>query len=230
MMPFPAHPISPVLARFDCKSAYRLLALLLLPLLLQSCSSDENTADLAAVDTTAAASAGTLLPTVATFDAAGSTYQDLQGQGLEIASFAGKRVFVNYWATWCAPCIREIPALGRAAAELEDENTIFLLASDESIETINNFILDRGFSGNFIKLNGFFGSHGIDAVPSSSLYDEQGQLLQSWAGAYEWDSAQMLAQIRSAPLATEAATTPEITPNTAPLDPAAAANAGTSPQ
>src|SRR3989338_4443602 len=130
MMHFPAHPISPALARLDCKSGHRLLALLLLPLLLQSCSSDENTGDLAAVDTTAAAStsASTLLPTVATFDATSSTYQDLQGKGLEIASFAGKRVFVNYWATWCAPCIREIPALGRAAAELEDENTIFLLA------------------------------------------------------------------------------------------------------
>lgn len=140
------------------------------------------------------------LPTVATFDAASSTFQDLQGRGLEIASFAGQRVFVNYWATWCAPCIHELPSLARAAEALADENTLFLLASDESPETIRQFVEERGFSGNFIKLNGFFGKHGIHAVPSSSLYDEEGQLLQSWGGAFEWDSPEMLEQIRSASL------------------------------
>lgn len=147
-----------------------------------------------------AASQDSLLPTVATFDAASSTFQDLQGRGLEIASFAGQRVFVNYWATWCAPCIHELPSLARAAEALADENTLFLLASDESPETIRQFVEERGFSGNFIKLNGFFGKHGIHAVPSSSLYNEEGQLLQSWGGAFEWDSPEMLEQIRSASL------------------------------
>lgn len=140
------------------------------------------------------------LPVVATFDAANSTYQDLDGRGLEIESFAGKRVFVNYWATWCAPCIHEIPSLARAADELADENTLFLLASDESPEVIRQFVEERGFAGHFIKLNGFFGQYGIHAVPSSSLYDEEGRLLQSWAGAFEWDSPEMLAQIRDASL------------------------------
>lgn len=168
--------------------------------LLQACSGDDNataSAETAAVADSAVQSAA--LPVGATFDAATSTYQDLQGQGLEIASFAGKKVFVNYWATWCAPCIREIPSISRAAAELEDENFLFVLASDESPETISNFIADRGFEGHFIKLNGFFGAHGIDAVPSSSLYDENGLLLQSWAGAFEWDSPEMLEQLRNPP-------------------------------
>jgi thiol-disulfide isomerase/thioredoxin len=171
---------------------------LLLPLvslfgLLQACSGDSSEAGVAS-------GAASTLPVVATFDAASSTFQSLDGQGLEIASFAGRKVFVNYWATWCAPCIREIPSIARAAAALADENYLFVLASDESPETIANFIADRGFDGHFIKLNGYFGAHGIDAVPSSSLYDEQGQLLQSWAGAFEWDSPEMLAQLRE-PLA-----------------------------
>jgi thiol-disulfide isomerase/thioredoxin len=160
--------------------------------LLQACGAEQPAAPQAA--------AGAALPVVATFDAANSTYQDLDGRGLEIASFAGRKVFVNYWATWCAPCIREIPSISRAAAALADENYLFVLASDESLETISNFIADRDFDGHFIKLNGFFGAYGIDAVPSSSLYDEQGQLLQSWAGAFEWDSAEMLEQLRN-PLA-----------------------------
>lgn len=169
--------------------------------LLQACSGDDNatattvTAQMPEVPAAATAA----LPVGTTFDAATSTYQDLQGQGLEIASFAGRKVFVNYWATWCAPCIREIPSIARAAATLADENYLFVLASDESPETISNFIADRGFDGHFIKLNGFFGAHGIDAVPSSSLYDENGLLLQSWAGAFEWDSPEMLEQLRNPP-------------------------------
>lgn len=176
-----------------------LLSLLPTLALLQACSGQEAT-----TASTATATDNPALPIVASFDAATSTFQDLQGQGLEIASFAGKKVFVNYWATWCAPCIREIPSIARAAAELEDENYLFVLASDESLDTISSFIADRGFDGHFIKLNGFFGAHGIDAVPSSSLYDENGQLLQSWAGAFEWDSPEMLAQLRD-PLSSSAA-------------------------
>ena len=129
-------------------------------------------------------------------DPSETKFQDLQGNGFEIEDLQGKKVFLNYWATWCAPCIREIPAIARAAAELEDENYLFLLASDESVEIISNFIEDREFSGNFVKLNGFFGGHGIDAVPSSILYDENSQMMNSWAGSFEWDSPEMLAALR----------------------------------
>lgn len=173
-----------------------------LALTLQACS-DENVSSVTSTANGTTANTANItvsirdMPMATVYAADSSTFQDLDGRGLEIASFAGKRVFVNYWATWCAPCIREIPALTRAAAQLEDENFIFLLASDETPETITNFVADRGFSGNFIKLNGFFGGHGIDAVPSSSVYDEQGQLLHTWAGAYEWDSKEMLEQIRN---------------------------------
>lgn len=124
-------------------------------------------------------------------------FVDLAGQPVELGSYAGKKVFLNYWATWCAPCIREIPSIARAAAELEDEGYVFLLASDEGLDTINDFIADRGFDGTFIKLNKFFGAWGIHAVPSSELYDENGNLVVTWAGAFEWDSPEMLEAIRT---------------------------------
>lgn len=133
----------------------------------------------------------------ATTNATGSTYQDLQGNPLELSAYAGKKVFLNYWATWCAPCIREIPSISRAAAILENENYVFLLASDEPLETITEFLQEREFTGNFIKLNGFFGGHGIDAVPSSVLFDENGAMVKTWPGAFEWDSPEMLGELRN---------------------------------
>jgi thiol-disulfide isomerase/thioredoxin len=133
------------------------------------------------------------------FDATGgsSTFQDLSGIPIELSSFTGRKVVVNYWATWCAPCIREIPALSRAAEILGPEGYVFLLASDEPLETITTFIAENEFSGNFIKLNTFFATHGIQAVPSTVLYNESGQEIKSWLGAYEWDSPELLSELRA---------------------------------
>ena len=111
-------------------------------------------------------------------DATAATFQDLSGRPLEIADFNGRKVLLNYWATWCAPCIEEIPALSRAAQILGPEGYVVLLASDESLETISTFIAEYGFSGNFIKLNNYFATHGIQAVPSTVLFDENGQELR----------------------------------------------------
>ncbi len=130
-------------------------------------------------------------------DPTDNTFQTLDGRGFDIDLFEGEKVFVNFWATWCAPCIREIPAINNAAAELADEGYIFLFASDEDTDTIDVFLQERQFPGNFIKLNDFFSSYGIGAVPSSWLLNVNGDVVQTWAGAYEWDSEEMLAQIRN---------------------------------
>ena len=172
-------------------------------LLLQACSdtgeapSTAATAPAAEAPAPSTAAAEPAAPTAeAAAAAVASTYQDLQGNPVEIADYAGKKVFVNYWATWCAPCIKEIPSIARAADTLASENFVFLLASDESLDTINDFLLDREFTGNFIKLNSFVGSLGIDVMPTSVLYDETGTAVRSWQGSFEWDSAEMLAQLR----------------------------------
>lgn len=124
-----------------------------------------------------------------------TTFQTLDGRGFDIDLFAGKKVFINFWATWCAPCIREIPSINRAAEKLGPEGYLFVFVSDEDTDTINDFLEEREFDGNFIKLNDYFSSYGIGAVPSSWLLDENGDVAVTWAGAYEWDSEEMLAEI-----------------------------------
>lgn len=126
-----------------------------------------------------------------------SSYQDLQGNPIELADYLGKKVILNYWATWCAPCILEIPSLARAAEILEDDNFIFLLASDEPLVEITSFVEEHELAGNFIKLNAFFASSGIEAVPSTLLLNTEGELMNTWLGAYEWDSPEVLAELRS---------------------------------
>jgi thiol-disulfide isomerase/thioredoxin len=159
-----------------------------LVLLLQSCGE-------APTATSPTAPAASVATTSSSAGATASMYSDLEGNPINIADYAGKNVFVNYWATWCAPCIQEIPSIARAAEALGDDY-VFLLASDESLDTIKDFLLDREFSGNFVKLNGYVGAIGINVMPTSVLYDASGTQVKSWEGSFEWDSAEMLAQLR----------------------------------
>jgi len=167
--------------------------------LLQACSksappapaADTATAQVAAAATTLAEANAAMTPV-----GKAPTFQDMDGKPVKLADYAGKKVFVNFWASWCAPCIKEIPSINRAATALANENFVFLLASDESLDTIKNFLLDRGFAGNFVKMDGFVGSVGVDVMPTSVLYDEHGAVVRSWQGASAWDSPEMLAEIR----------------------------------
>ena len=168
--------------------------------LLSSCSVEEEAGviDSNAANEAALASRSDLLANLpADDDPLDNTFQTLDGRGFDIELFEGQKVFVNFWATWCAPCIREIPSINRAAQALEDENYLFVFVSDEDTDTITEFLDERGFPGNFIKLNGYFGNFGIGAVPSSWLLDENGDIEATWAGAYEWDDAEMLDEIRN---------------------------------
>lgn len=170
---------------------------LALAVLLFACTKIDENADTRAGDTNIQAASVVISTVQAAADSTAGTFQDLSGRPLEISDFAGRKLLINYWATWCAPCIKEIPSLSSAAQQLGSEDYVVVLASDESLETISTFIAENEFSGNFIKLNTFFASHGIQAVPSTVLYDEFGQELNSWLGAYEWDSEAVLAELRS---------------------------------
>ena len=179
----------------------RQLFLSLLIFLLLSCSQDQEAIEPVTEDTVTPAYQAQITAVLAQLpedtDPDSKTFQTLDGRGFDIELFAGGKVFVNFWATWCAPCIQEIPSINRAAAELEDEGYTFLFISDEDPETINDFLLEREFPGNFVKLNGYFATFGIGAVPSSWLVDENGDVEVVWAGAYEWDSEEMLNEIRN---------------------------------
>ncbi|MFT5736257.1 MAG: thiol-disulfide isomerase/thioredoxin [Maribacter sp.] len=126
-----------------------------------------------------------------------SSYSDLEGNPIELADYKGKRVFLNYWATWCRPCIEEMPDLLKLQATLLAENYIFLLASDESVEKIKTFKAARGFDFKFITYNGTNAAQQINALPVTFIYNEVGAQVFRFDGAMDWNTQELIEKLKN---------------------------------
>ena len=135
--------------------------------------------------------------TVTAVTKAKSSFEDLDGNPVELSDFKGKKVFLNYWATWCRPCIEEMPAMLRAQEVLTNENYVFLLASDQSIEKIKDFKEKKKFDFNFLKFNGSLADLKINALPATFFYNESGKFVNRIDGATEWDSPIVIEKLKA---------------------------------
>lgn len=111
---------------------------------------------------------------------------DLEGKDVELAKFEGKTIFVNFWATWCRPCIQEMPSIAALQKQLTDKNIEFFFASDEEVDRIQKFIESRKMTLNFVRVENPE-SLGIQALPTTFIFDGEGNLVFSEIGFRKWD-------------------------------------------
>jgi peroxiredoxin len=123
-------------------------------------------------------------------------FEDLEGHPVALADYRGKKVLLNYWATWCRPCIEEMPSLLRSRALLEKENFVILLASDQSVETIKKFKQARGFDFNYLKFNGSLAEQQINALPVTFIYNEAGEQVEKILGGVDWDAPETIEMLK----------------------------------
>lgn len=123
-------------------------------------------------------------------------YEDLEGNQLTLDDFKGKRLVLNYWATWCRPCIEEMPAMARAQELLKNDGYVFLFASDQSAKKITTFRDQRKFGLDFIKYNGTYADLQINALPLTLIYNEAGQQVERIEGGMIWDAPEMIKKLK----------------------------------
>ena len=133
---------------------------------------------------------GKLAPTTAFNDPAGNT--------TSIAAFNGKPVLVNLWATWCAPCVKELPTIAALEAQQKDKLAVIAVSQDMTDKNaVDKFLTGR-------KVGRFAAYHdaemalsldlGVQVLPTTVLFDAAGKEVWRFTGDLDWtgDEAQAL--------------------------------------
>jgi thiol-disulfide isomerase/thioredoxin len=130
------------------------------------------------------------------------SFADLQRNPAPLDQYRGKLLLLNFWATWCPPCIREMPSMTRLQQRFDTkELTIVAVNVGESPEAIASFRqqLDTPLAVELLldESGTAFRELGIPGLPMSYLYDRDGELLETVTGGHEWDSPERIAQIQA---------------------------------
>jgi peroxiredoxin len=107
------------------------------------------------------------------------TLPDLEGKTWTLKQLHGKTVLVNFWATWCPPCRKEMPDLEKLYARFKDQGLIVLAISDEEIGKVTPFVYERKFTYPILLDLGrkAAGAFQVEGIPRSFLYDANGKLV-----------------------------------------------------
>ena len=119
------------------------------------------------------------------------------GEAESLAAFRGRLVLVNLWATWCVPCVEEMPALDRLQAKLGADLVIFAISEDrQGAAAVEPFLAQHSIKNLAIELDpksAASDAFGVQGLPSSFLIDGDGMIIGKLVGAAKWDEPAMLA-------------------------------------
>ncbi|WP_420582954.1 TlpA family protein disulfide reductase [Reichenbachiella sp.] len=123
---------------------------------------------------------------------------DEQGQVIDFNQFKGQTVFLNFWATWCPPCIAEMPDIHDLYKKMQDENVVFVLISrDDNFDKAKNFIERKSFSFPIYQeasvMPKVFESQ---SIPATFVISPEGKIIATRTGMAKYDTEEFRALLR----------------------------------
>lgn len=125
--------------------------------------------------------------------------EDLEGKAIELKTFKGKVILLNFWATWCGPCKEEMPSMETLYQRFDKKDFALLGVSVdfEAREEVRRFIGKKGYTfpilldpkGKVLDL------YGVKAIPSSFLINKRGVILGRAIGPRRWDRPEVISLI-----------------------------------
>lgn len=127
-------------------------------------------------------------------------FEDASGARHTLAEFRGKSVLLNIWATWCAPCRKEMPALDRLQARLGgDTFQVLALSIDrDGVSVVKSFYDETKIKSLPIfvdRTTDAMGKLHVVGVPTTLLIDTKGREVARYTGPAAWDRADLVAMI-----------------------------------
>ncbi len=139
------------------------------------------------------------------------SFETLDGESFSIGDFRGRTVLINFWATWCAPCVAEFPALIELADDYKEQLVLLAVSSDNNVENIRTFIAKQDS-----EIREKLESAKVFVVPDKSgkitydLFQTQrypetiivapnGEMVRKVIGDYDWKGAEIRSYLDSLP-------------------------------
>ena len=122
------------------------------------------------------------------------------GRMIRLKDFYGRFVLLNFWATWCYPCLEEMPDFEKAYQSMGEEKLVILaVAMGENVEKINKFSKKNIYSFPLLSDENMEITklYGVKNIPVTYLIDQEGIVLGRAVGIRKWSSKELLAFIKS---------------------------------
>jgi thiol-disulfide isomerase/thioredoxin len=124
----------------------------------------------------------------------GTTFNDPSGKATNLKAFGGKPTLVNLWASWCAPCVKELPTLDRLARAQNGKLNVVAISQDMDVPhaSVVAFLQKHAITSlasNQDPKMALSGALDAEVLPTSILYDANGHEVWRYVGDQDWTSA-----------------------------------------
>jgi thiol-disulfide isomerase/thioredoxin len=125
----------------------------------------------------------------------GWTLEDIQGKPVKLEDYKGRVIVLNIWATWCVPCVTEMPSLARLAENprIKSKNVAILcISNDEDSRALREFLKEKPWPMTMLRSSTFPPGFLTDSIPTTFVIDPAGQIVSVQVGAALWDDPSVI--------------------------------------
>lgn len=117
------------------------------------------------------------------------TLKDLNGAAHSLSDYKGKKIFLNFWATWCPPCRTEMPSMQRVYKQMDKDKYVMLAVNiREGKGKVKSFAGDNGYTFPILLDNDgrIASKYAVRGIPTTYFIDNNGKVVNKIVGSREW--------------------------------------------
>jgi thiol-disulfide isomerase/thioredoxin len=121
-----------------------------------------------------------------------------KGEEVSLEDYRGKVIFINLWATWCPPCIVEMPDIEKLYRDLKDEDVVFIMLSlDHKFQKAVDFVEKNNYSFEIYEtVKGMPDMYYTQSIPTTFVINAEGKLVLTHIGMGDFDTAEFRDYLR----------------------------------